>query len=685
MLLEEVSDRLAGGVRALATVTNNQVAAGTHGANSVWLLTLPTEPQSPVLTVVATDDTMVQDGANKLANYGGNPVCWVRNNSTNATGRSATFLKFHLPVIYKPDIQFALLTVRAASINGSSNVQAHVYGLTNNAWSQSNLTWATAPNLAQNVPAGLNYTNNFILGAGDGARIVGQIFADAAPADRMLNVTDFVRGAPGGDVSFLLAREVRFYGDAQDDDGLSIVSREGDPTNGPRLMIVRNRDSDNDGLSDEAELTVFGTNPNNWDTDGDGFSDGQEILVAGTNPGTMTSIAPYIVSQPVSQTAQTNATATFGVTAYGTSPLRYQWFHNATGTLDSQTNASLSLSNIQPAQAGEYRVVVSNTFGAVTSSTATLTISNAPPAPPPTLPLQEPFDYEPGTSLEGQGGWLLNGGTSGTIESGSLTVSGLTPAAGNRLTWSSASMSLRLPLGTNLASSEIYFSFAMRVDTLGASFTGDGTLAGFTTGTGTSFGTKVNIRPNGAGGYNLGVSKLTGTTYGAWAGDNFMPGETVFVVGRYRFNDATSTDDLCDLWLNPSSSTFGATNPPPATIAGAGAGGTDLAQIDRFFFRAGGSTASPAKLVADEVRLGRTWASVTPPRSPALSFVPSGSGFELQWPTNSPVFVLQGSPSLSPPANWATEPSTPAIRGTNYVVTIQATNTARFFRLTQQR
>ena len=261
VLFEEVSDTLAGGVRALATVTNNQVAAGTHGANSVWLVTLPAKPQSPVLTVVAAEDAVVQDGENKFANYGGNSACWVRNNSTNAAGRSAAFIKFHLPVIYKPDIQFALLTVRAASLNGGSNAQAHVYGLTNNAWSQGNLTWATAPNLAQGVPAGLNYTNNFILGAGEGAKIVGQVFADATLADRTVNVTDFVRGSAGFDVSFLFAREVRFYGDVQDDDGLSIVSREGDPAYGPRLVIVRQKDSDDDGLSDEAELKCLRHRP----------------------------------------------------------------------------------------------------------------------------------------------------------------------------------------------------------------------------------------------------------------------------------------------------------------------------------------------------------------------------------------------------------------------------------------
>jgi hypothetical protein len=49
------------------------------------------------------------------------------------------------------------------------------------------------------------------------------------------------------------------------------------------------------------------------------------------------------------------------------------------------------------------------------------------------------------------------------------------------------------------------------------------------------------------------------------------------------------------------------------------------------------------------------------------------------------VFVLQASPSLELPATWTTETTTPAVSGTNYVLTIQATNAARFFRLVQQR
>jgi hypothetical protein len=35
-------------------------------------------------------------------------------------------------------------------------------------------------------------------------------------------------------------------------------------------------DHDTDGLYDDEEINVFGTNPYTWDTDGDGYSDGQE-------------------------------------------------------------------------------------------------------------------------------------------------------------------------------------------------------------------------------------------------------------------------------------------------------------------------------------------------------------------------------------------------------------------------
>jgi hypothetical protein len=639
VLLQEVSETSYGGVKTLATLANNQIVAGTHGSNTVWMFSLPNRPLTPVQTVLAAEDAMVADGTNRALNYGSNSFCQVRNNSTNSNQRSAAFVKFHLPAVNKADLQFALLTVRASSINGGSPVQAHVYGLANNNWSQSAIAWANAPNLAQNIPPGSNYTNNFLLGAGDSASMLGQLVADALPADHTVEVTDFVREAPGDDVSFLLAREVRFYGDVQDDDGMTIVPREGDFANGPRLQLVLAQPASN-------------------------------------------AVPPSISVQPANQTVTAGMIATLAVTALGTAPLAYQWYFNGSNAVAPGTNATLILSDVQTSQAGYYGVVITNAAGTVTSSNAQLVVL---PVVPPALPAYDGFDYAADTALVGQGGWLLNGGTSGTVEAGSLAVPGLANASGNRLTWGGPSMSLRRPLGSNLASGAVYFSFILRVDTLGASFASDGTLAGFTTGTGTSFGTKVNIRVNGAGGFNLGVSKAIGTTYGGWAATDFNAGDAVFVVGRYRFNSSSGTDDLSDLWLNPDRASFGAGTAPPAAIAGVGNGGNDLTQIDRFFFRSGGTSSSPAKLVADELRIGLTWADVTPPAPPELTLSPLGNGFGLCWPTNCPVFFLQATPSLSPPAAWNAETGTPAISGTNYIFVIQPTNAARFFRLAQQK
>lgn len=43
-------------------------------------------------------------------------------------------------------------------------------------------------------------------------------------------------------------------------------------------------DSDGDGLADEDEINIYGTDPYNWDTDGDGLGDAEEVFATGTDP-----------------------------------------------------------------------------------------------------------------------------------------------------------------------------------------------------------------------------------------------------------------------------------------------------------------------------------------------------------------------------------------------------------------
>src|SRR6185312_6399383 len=83
-------------------------------------------------------------------------------------------------------------------------------------------------------------------------------------------------------------------------------------------------------------------------------------------------------TQPTNQSLPVGATAVFAVTAAGTAPLNYQWSCNGTN-LNGATNTTLTLSNVQLTDTGNYIVTVANLYGATNSATATLTVFGLPP------------------------------------------------------------------------------------------------------------------------------------------------------------------------------------------------------------------------------------------------------------------------------------------------------------------
>jgi hypothetical protein len=85
---------------------------------------------------------------------------------------------------------------------------------------------------------------------------------------------------------------------------------------------------------------------------------------------------PAISTNPTNLTVKAGSNATFSVTASGT-PVTYTWRLNGTN-LPARTTASITITNAQPTNAGDYSVLVTNAAGAVTSSVATLTIGQAP-------------------------------------------------------------------------------------------------------------------------------------------------------------------------------------------------------------------------------------------------------------------------------------------------------------------
>ncbi len=88
---------------------------------------------------------------------------------------------------------------------------------------------------------------------------------------------------------------------------------------------------------------------------------------------------PTIVSQPESQVAAVGDTARFHVQAVGTAPLRCQWWKNgavlrSSARVSGTTSTNLTITALATADAGDYFVVVTNSFGSVTSSVASLEV-----------------------------------------------------------------------------------------------------------------------------------------------------------------------------------------------------------------------------------------------------------------------------------------------------------------------
>jgi PKD repeat protein len=110
--------------------------------------------------------------------------------------------------------------------------------------------------------------------------------------------------------------------------------------------------------------------------DGQTNAGGQDMLLTHWVP----QATARIVSQPTNQTVIAGATASFQVVASGSAPLSYQWFFNQTNLLAGATNAALTLTNAQSANAGSYNVVVSYSCSSVTSQVAILRVLEPTPS-----------------------------------------------------------------------------------------------------------------------------------------------------------------------------------------------------------------------------------------------------------------------------------------------------------------
>jgi hypothetical protein len=91
-------------------------------------------------------------------------------------------------------------------------------------------------------------------------------------------------------------------------------------------------------------------------------------------------LPPSIITPPQSLTVSNGVSASFTVLAGGSPPLTYQWDFNGSA-LAGATASSLTISNAQAANQGNYTVVVSNAVGVITSTAAHLTVQQAATGP----------------------------------------------------------------------------------------------------------------------------------------------------------------------------------------------------------------------------------------------------------------------------------------------------------------
>src|SRR5688572_22621346 len=99
--------------------------------------------------------------------------------------------------------------------------------------------------------------------------------------------------------------------------------------------------------------------------------------LASSNAALQVNVPISILEQPQSQEVGVGDNVNFRVVARGTAPLRYQWRRNGVDIFGGMSS-TLLIPNVQPEDAGNYTVVITNNFSAVTSRVAVLTVQVPP-------------------------------------------------------------------------------------------------------------------------------------------------------------------------------------------------------------------------------------------------------------------------------------------------------------------
>ena len=291
--VEEVSTDRHGEVRELVEVPASGLVSLSQPAESVFLVSALDQKPAYRVALGATEDAMVKSGGSASANFGDSANLYAKNSASNPAARNVAFIKFDMGGVSASAVEQAILRVYGENDGSAGQVITHVYGLFGDNWDEETITWNNAPNLADSLGTVNDISHNFVQGVGTSAEIVGHFTGTQTERELMLDVTPFVAAHPDQQITFLIAREVRFDGENVDDalTSLRLSSKESSTDPGPQLLLSLNElalpaDFNGDGAVDSGDLqnwtAGFGqaatADREDGDADSDGDVDGADFL-----------------------------------------------------------------------------------------------------------------------------------------------------------------------------------------------------------------------------------------------------------------------------------------------------------------------------------------------------------------------------------------------------------------------
>ena len=263
---------------------------------SVLLLSVAETAADSLLTLSPTDDATVRAGTGNQ-NAGSSNNVFVRNivNATNTSnGRAVGLLQFDLSQIGNDLVGRAVIEVNGEIDEGNPQfVTTHVFGIRGDDWDEDTVTWNDVNNLLPPSQQGTRalIADNFVTGISDTAEFLGHLTFSQSTESVSLDITDYLNANVDTDLRLLIAREVRFDGEAADrsDGAVRFDSIDDAAGQGPRLVLELNDapfllgDVNRDGTVDFLDIGPFiallssGTFQLEADIDGSGVVDFLDI------------------------------------------------------------------------------------------------------------------------------------------------------------------------------------------------------------------------------------------------------------------------------------------------------------------------------------------------------------------------------------------------------------------------